>query len=234
MIGARVTLSGNSGLAPVRKRVTDTRALLQVAGRAGRNTMARHLRERNRSHPNQLGGKRTNYWAKAAEATSFHLVENSGQGAAVEISSNQIGLALRYHGTGYLPGGVLRPISGIYLTKPAAPEAHGKRAREFADLEFGFAFDVELGRMRPALVRKGSALSATPKRRGQGAGRPVALPLGPGTVENTGEPIFWLVRQVRQKGDETVLPPEGQIAEEAIEAVDEYVGIVIERGSGAA
>jgi hypothetical protein len=36
---------------------------------------------------------------------------------------------------------------------------------------------------------------------------------------------------VRQRGDETVLPPEGQIGDEARAAVDEYVTLVAERGS---
>lgn len=231
MIGATIKIDGTPGLARLRKRVTDPRGLLQVAGRAGRNTMVRHLRQRNRTHPNKLGGKRTNFWARAADATQFAFVEKSGRGGAVEVSSSAIGLALRYHGTGGLPGGVLKPLSGRYLTMPAAPEAHGKRAREFADLEFGFAFDAQLGRMRPALVRKGSGVIAPTRRERKGAGRPRALPFGPGTVENTGEPIFWLIRQARMQGDSTVLPPEGQIADDAMAAVDDYLGLLAERGS---
>lgn len=227
LVGAKVRIEGNPRLGALRRRVTNKRALLQVAGRAGRNTMVKHLRARNRSHPNKLGGRRTNYWAKAAEATQFVLVETSGQGGAVEISSSMIGLALRYHGTGGLPGGVLRPTTGRYLTEPAAPEAHGKRAREFPDLKFGFAKDPKTGRMRPALVRDSAGMTAIPKR-ASAAGLRYRADL-PGEGEDA-EPVFWLNLKARMKGDETVLPPEGQIGDEAMEAVDEYVGILIERG----
>lgn len=232
LIGATIKIEGTPGLARLRKRLTDPKAALQVAGRAGRNTMVRHLRAYNRAHPNKLGGKRTNFYALAAAATSFQFLENSGRGGAVEVSSSAIGLALRYHGTGGLPGGVLRPLSGKYLTMPAAPEAHGKRAREFDDLDFGFAWDVRLGRMRPALVRKNGGLAPAGRRRkGAGEARPVALPFGPGTRANTGDPIFWLLRSSRMVGDPTVLPAEEQIADEARAAVAEYLDVLDERGS---
>lgn len=227
MIAADIRIEGDLGLAPLRRRITNKRALLQVAGRSGRNTYVDHLRARQATHGNKRGWTRTNFWAKAASAVSFAPVDDD----TVEISTPAIGVSLQYYGTGGLPGGVLRPLTGTYLTLPATAEAYGKRAREYSDLEFGFALDPETGRMRPALVRRADSLVALHRRARKNRGRDVPLPFGPGSEASSGAPIFWLVRKVKQAGDPTVLPPEGRIADNAMADVDEYLAILDERGS---
>lgn len=226
MLTGRVSLTGDARLAGLRRRIVNQRGVQLVAGRAGRNTTVKHLRDYNRAHPNRLGGRRTNFYAKAADATSFHLVGDD----TVEITSNAIGLALRFHGTDGLPGGVLKPVKVQFLTIPAIAEAHGYRAREFSDLEFGFALDPELGKMRPALVRRSDSLVSLRRRAKKGAGRRVDLPLqGPGTEDASGEPVFWLVRQVRMEGDPTVLPTEDKLADDVWAAVEDYLDLIDER-----
>lgn len=219
-VGIRYSLQGDPGLAPLRKRIANPKGLLSVAGRSGRNVVQKHLREKNRTSPNRMGGRRTHFYAKAADAVNFRLLNDH----EVTVSINAVGIALRFHGTGGLPGGRLRPINGRYLTIPATPEAHGRRAREFGDLEFGFAYDPELGRDRPALVRDGSQpLTRVAKRGGR---KPAAgLPGG----DTTGEPVFWLVKSVRQEGDDTVLPTEDNLFARVIADVEEYLGILDER-----
>ena len=204
-------------------RVRDRKGLLQVVGRAARNLTVDHLRAYNRDHPNALGGRRTNFYAAAANSANYRLVGEDG----VVISIPHQGLALRLFGTGGLPGGVLKPVNAKFLTLPASPEAHGKRAREFSDLEFGFAFDPELGRMRPALVRKADSLLSL--YRGRRTQRPAVF--GPGTSESSGEPIFWLVRQVRQSGDRAVLPSDASYGEAMQAAGQEWFELQLERGS---
>ncbi len=225
MIAADIRIEGDLGLKPLRRRVTNKRALLQVAGRSGRNTYVDHLRARQATHGNKRGWKRTNFWTKAASAVSFAPVDDD----TVEVSTSAIGVSLQYYGTGGLPGGVLRPLTGKYLTLPATAEAYGKRAREFADLEFGFALDGFI--LRPALVRRADSLVSLQRRARKNRGRDVPLPLGPGSEASSGAPIFWLVRKVKQAGDPTVLPPEGKIADNAMADVEDYLAILDERGS---
>lgn len=219
-VSARLSLKGDPGLAPIRRRIADGKALLNVAGRSGRNALQRHLREKNRTSPNRMGGRRTNFYAKAADAVNYRILNDQ----EVAVSINAVGIALRYFGTAGLPGGVLRPISARYLTIPATPEAHGKRAREFGDLVVGYAYDPELGRDRLALVRDGSQPATRVAKRG-GRAPSTGLPGG----DTTGEPVFWLVRSVRQEGDPAVLPDQSDLVERIVADVEEYLGLLDER-----
>lgn len=221
-IAIRVRVGSEPSLTAYASRLRDRTGLLQVTGRAGRNAVVDHLRAYNRANPNRQGGKRTNFYAAAAESVNFRLVGAEG----VTISIPHQGLALRLLGTAGLPGGVLRPVRAKYLTLPAAPEAHAKRASEFSDLEFGFALDPELGRLRPALVRKADSLLSL--YRGRRSKRPAVI--GPGTAESDGEPIFWLARQVRQAGDRAVLPSDAAFAEAVGAATSEWFELQAERG----
>lgn len=220
-LGIRVSTKGNSGLAPLRKRVLDSKGILNVAGRAGRNHLQRHLRAKNASSPNKIGGKRTNFYAKAAQAVNFRFISDE----EITLSINAVGISLRYYGTAGLPGGRLRPVSAKYLTIPAIPEAHGKRAREFGDLDVGFAYDPQLGRERLALVRREATLLVYKRRKVDGVSKRVALPGG----SQGGEAVFWLVRSVKMEGDETVLPTEFDLIESVVSAVEEFLDIQSER-----
>lgn len=220
-VGVKISFKGNHGLAATRKRIADPKALLNVAGRAGRNVTQKHLREKNRTSPNKIGGKRTNYYAKAADAVNYRILNDD----AVIVSINQIGIALRFHGTAGLPGGRLRPVSAEFLTIPAAPEAHGRRAREFSDLQVGWAFDPKLGRERMALVRREATLLVYKRRKVDGVSRRVALP----GAKQGGEAVFWLQRSVKMAGDDTVLPDETTLIERVVAAVEEYLGLLDER-----
>lgn len=219
-IGLSVTI-GEPGLASIVHRVLDRRGFLQVAGRAGRNLTVDHLRAYGRAHPNRLGGRSTGFYRQAADAANYRLLGEDG----VVISIPHQGLALRLLGTDGLPGGVLKPTTGRYLTIPAIAEAHGKRAREFADLEFGYAYDAELGRMRPALVRRADSLLSLFRSRREK--RPAVQ--GPGTEQSDGEAVFWLVRQVKQRGDRDVLPSDAAYATAMQEAGQEWFDLQVER-----
>jgi len=100
-----------------------TKAAREVTGRSAVNLIQKHLRDRDRTHPNKLGGRRTHFYAAAARGTSFQLVAD---GALIAI--NKEGIRQR------LLGGTIRPIRAKALAIPARPEAHGRSPREFDDL----------------------------------------------------------------------------------------------------
>lgn len=112
-----------------------------IVGRAATNLIREHLFDLNKSRPNKLGGRRTNFYASAARGTHFDATENG-----VVISVVQVGIAQRYF------GGIIKPTKAKYLTIPVSPEAHGKRASEFSDLEVVFG----KGGRPIGLARKGA------------------------------------------------------------------------------
>jgi hypothetical protein len=163
--GAAVPARLTAALAPAR--------LNPVIGRAATNTYRAHFNGLNRSRPNQLGGRRTNYYAGAARATSFTLVGTD----TVLISINQVGIRQRVF------GGTIKPTRSKYLTIPVAPEAHGKRAREFGDLVVIFG----------------------------ARGQPIALARKPQGKRGYGTILFRLVKSVTQRADPTVLAPREEV-----------------------
>lgn len=187
-------------------------ALSPVMGRAGVNLLKRHLRDYNASHPNALGGKRTNFYAQAARATSF---QPTSQGVDLVISHT--GIAQRYH------GGEIRPVNGKLLTIPAAPEAHGRRAGEFDNLELigsktaGFLALVERQSTEISFGRKRKDGTRKVKVKGQRGGKV----------------MFWLTPRVNQKGDPNVLPDQDDITREIRGQVLTYLHRIADRQEAA-
>ena len=72
---------------------------------------------------NKRGWPTTNFWARAAKATSW-----SREPDGVMVSVNQIGVRQRWL------GGVIRPVTARALTIPMSPVAYGHRASEFPGL----------------------------------------------------------------------------------------------------
>jgi len=95
-----------------------------VVGRAGVNTIRKHLFALDRKRPNRLGGRRTHFYAGAARATQYSVISDG-----VIISINHVGIAQRYF------GGKIFPVKAKRLAIPADAKAYGKRPREFTDLE---------------------------------------------------------------------------------------------------
>lgn len=107
---ARLQAAGQA-IAPAR--------LHAVMGRAALNLVVNHLRSRNQT-PNRLGGRRTNYYSRAADATSMRHDET-----AATIAVSQVGFRLHYR------GGTVVPVNRRALTIPIHAAAHGRRASEF-------------------------------------------------------------------------------------------------------
>lgn len=185
-------------------------ALRAIVGRSAVNTVRAHLFGVNQSRPNRLGGPRTNFYTQAARATSFRIV-----GDAVVVSIASVGIAQRYF------GGTIRPVTKKFLTIPARAEAYGKRAGEFQDLE------VLVGRNGPYALARRSASLISIGRRGADGRRAIGRRGSQG-----GEILFWLVKEVTQKPDPTVLPYNEQIEAAAQRDLTAYVNRLAERSGG--
>jgi len=177
--------------------LTDRRVRM-IVGRAAVGEVKAHFRELDRSRSNSLGGKRTHFYAKAGRSTHQR---NLADGVAVVISHT--GIAQRYF------GGTIRPVNAKRLAIPARAEAHGKRPREFSNLE------VVYFRSGAMALQERSATSLRKTKKGFKKGKSVG-----------GGIMFWLVKQVTHKADPSVLPTERRLADNAERVLVSYIEAV--------
>lgn len=147
-----------------------------------------HLRDLNRHETaERLGAAPTGHWEEAAEKT---LATFDAESAVVTIAQP---------GIRRVAGPItISPQSGRYLTIPVIAAAYGRRAGEFADLEFAL-----LGpRRTPALVRPGPAGQA-------------------GTV------FYLLVEQVTQPQDRSLLPSDEVYRQCALQGTRDYLAVLL-------
>lgn len=189
-------------------------SLEKVMGQAATNTIKDYLFGLDATRPNKLGGRRTNFYAGAAKATTF-----TSMPGYILIGVNQLGMRQR------LEGGEINPVNAKYLTIPADPEAYGKRASEFSNLKFTFAVN-KFGAMQPALVEAAATRVGFGGRQKNGQ-RTVNRGSAVG-----GKVMFWLCRQANQKGDPSVMPSGRDIVESAIKAGSKYVESLDDRRGG--
>ncbi len=181
-----------------------------VGGRAAVGVSRKHLLGLNRSRPNRLGGRRSNFYQHAGNS-----INTTTAGDTFTISFGSVGLAQRYF------GGTIRAKNAKYLTIPARAEAYGKRASEFNDLQFVV---FESG---PALVRRSQ--STIKFRKGKDGSRRAVR-----SGDAAGEVMFWLRRSVDQAPDPSVLPTEQEYGDAVEKAVTDTVHREIDRATGGA
>jgi hypothetical protein len=143
------------------------------------------LSDKNKA-PNKMNWPKQGFYGDAARSTHWEAMQDV---ARVIVSKE--GFRQRYF------GGTIKPINADALTIPVAPQAYGKRAREFPDLVL-VKFKVPKGKVTALLMlpHKGSAF---------------------GTV------FYLLVGAVKQAADKTVLPPLEKFTETITEAVRKYL-----------
>ncbi len=203
MSGPGIHVNITDGAVPeiVRLRVAAEPArLLPVAGRAAAIVVRDHLVALDEER--HVDGGRHFYFQGSRS------VHSDVVGTKAIVSVNQIGIAQRYFG-----GPIVAGANGSgkqWLTIPAREEAYGHRAGEFSDLHFVF-FREGLA----ALVQ--NEQSSLGGRRGSHKGET----LGGGV-------FFWLVREVNQEPDPTVLPKAEEITGAAVAAI----GDVLMRDAG--
>jgi hypothetical protein len=158
-----------------------------------------------------LGAGRTGFYERAAQGVQQPELESGG----FKVAINHEGLAQR------LFGGTIAPVSANFLTIPARTEAYGKRAGEFDNLRL-ILFPSGAG----ALVQR----EATVLRGGARGSRGTAGLAGRSKGEGLGGLVFfWLVKQVTQQPDPSVLPTEEEMLDPAIEAARDYLDRVWEK-----
>lgn len=178
-----------------------------AAGRGVRRLLMDHLGGLDASRPNKLGGKRTHFYADAARNTSYEVTPD---GALVHI--HQQGIALHYY------GGVVKPTGGRkFLTIPVDPEAYGRRAGEFNNLEIAWG-RTKSGKIRPiGLVTKSDYVYKTAKSRKSGAKEVVSA------SHNTGKWMFALVLSATIPEDKSIIPDGESVELAAITAMTDYI-----------
>lgn len=160
-----------------------------VMARAGAGVVRDHLSAKNLL-PNKYGYPKTNFYGQAARSVSSGV---AGDDINIDVTG-PVGLRQRRF------GGTIRPKNVKFLTMPAAPEAYGKRAREFNNLRFAIVFDPKIQKSRPALVIAESTQLKLGQRRKDGSRKVTVL------GEVGGGVMYWLLRSATQSPDPTVLP----------------------------
>jgi hypothetical protein len=140
------------------------------------------------------------------------------QGARASIT--QLGFRQR------LQGGTITARNVRNLTIPACPEAEGKRAGEFNDLEFGFALNPKTGALQPALVRRPQTTIRFRRHKSKD-GEVTLRAHAVATLEP--QPMFWLVHSVVQQPDPSVLPYPEQMSARAVTAIRTRYDRLVER-----
>jgi len=177
-----------------------------IGGGVGRLIIA-NFRALDSERANEMGGKRTHFYADAARGTDW-----TADAAGATVTIRKTGIAQR------LFGGTILPLKGNWLTIPARREAYGKKAREFDNLVpiFGKALGAGAGAL---VARESSNISITKdRRRGMGGKLRVRK-----TGDEGGGVYFWLVKSVTQRPDPTVLPTDRDMLTAAIAAGDDYL-----------
>lgn len=176
-------------------------ALRAALGGGIAKTARTHLRRLERERANKLGGKRTNFYGRAAKAVQRPEVTPTG----VVVSINQRGLAQRYF------GGDIEPGPGKeWLAIPARAEAYGQRPRDREQDDLHFV----LFRAGLAALVQNEQTSLRDRS------------------ESGGGIFYWLVKQVHQEADPTVLPSHEEFATAAVAAGDAHLATLTARAQG--
>jgi len=175
-----------------------------VAGRAAANYVRDYLFDLDAERANRMGGERTHFYSRAAKS----LTEPKPDDVGVSFLITQTGFAQRLY------GGVITAGKGVssrtgeltkYLALAATSEAYGKTPGEFDDLEFR---PTRNGGM---LVQALQTQIVRGKKQKDGS-RDFS------TIAAGGLVMFWLVPEVTQEADPTVLPSNETIATAAADA----------------
>lgn len=187
--------------------------LLEIAGRSMQQTLMQHFSELalDQTHHRTalgFGVSPSGFYEDAARQTQAPEIQGSD---TVSVSITKEGVAQRRF------GGTI--LGKPWLTIPARSEAYGRRAREFTNLRF-VLFREDLA----GLVEDNKSAGI----KGQG-GRTRGLSDDPAAG---GLLFYWLVRQVTQTPDPSVLPTDEEILDPAKEAMRAEIAASIETAGG--
>lgn len=216
MIAIRIDSSPIARLVSQAQAIGQDAELLNVGARGLAEKLRSFFGLLDQSRPNAMGGTRTHFWGKVRRSVQNPVVTPP----AAEVSINHLGFAQR------LFGGFIRPVTRKFLTIPASPEAYGKTAGEFRGrLRFGFA-ENRYGSLSPALLTSDSSTVRLGRKRKDGS-RKFSGKARPGLV------MFWLVKQVYQRPDPTVLPSAEELEAAAVVPMENYLARKLNSGGAA-
>lgn len=164
----------------------------------------RYLYDYSASHPNRLGGNRSDYWAHAADAA---FASASASEAAVNFPTPGMSRALQ--DVTITPG--TRTPGVKYLTLPATAEAYDRRAGSFNDLA------VFWGRGGPKGLKKATVKTRTRKTKQGDKGTQYLAP------EPGGQVFYWFCKQAFQPQKRELLPSDEQILASASHGAGRFV-----------
>ena len=205
MIGIRINDERIGELMKKAEVLEQTAEVSLVGARGAANFVQDYLFDLDATRTNKMGGLRTHFFANAARSVS--TPQPVGAGAAFSI--NQVGFAQR------LRGGIIRPGVGVssatgemtkFLAIPARAESYGKTPGEFHDLVF------QPTRTGGMLVQGLQTVITRGNRKGDYSTTPIG-----------GLVMYWLVKEVNQTADPTILPSDIALAGAAGDSMESYL-----------
>jgi len=174
---------------------------LKVAGRAAYELLRERFAYLEATNPNKMGGERQHFWAGVRETVARPVSAGNKQ---IVVSVNHPVIA---HKVGLGPmGGWIRPKLHKWLTIPAIKEAYGQSAKEY---ESGGKTDKPL---------KFINLSDTKAMLAE-----VEVSVVDGKKLKSLKVVFFLRKEVFQKGDPHILPGESLWQQRMSEVWAEYI-----------
>jgi hypothetical protein len=207
MIGVKIESEKLEALRNSAREIGESDNLMRVGIRGVANFLRDWFFALDSSRPNKMGGVRTHFFANTARSIQTPEVK----GTVSSVSINQVGLAQRIF------GGIIRAGQGIssltgrltkYLALPARAEAYGKTPAQFPDLEF---VREKRGNGGAMLVQAMQSVVSVGKRGVRKVG------------ERGGLVMFWLVKQVDQPADPTIMPGDEAMIQAAITPAENYL-----------
>jgi hypothetical protein len=218
-VSLRIQDSALPQIRTIARKIGGRVAALTIAGRAGMGIVQRHLREKNESNPNKIGGRRTNFWSEVARS----VFVGKATANSVTISIGHPAIGIRYH------GGTIVPKRVKYLTIPLIPEAYGKTALTYETNVAAHALRSKnptrraAGQQMAAALRSGSRSGALfPVRTKAGN-----LVLAEHTSDGGIKPVFSLVKSVKIKADKTALPSDDVFTAAVMSDLSDYADSVV-------
>lgn len=192
--------------------------LFDAMGRRIVRDTSRHVRNWGLTHPNKLGGRRTNYWAtQSAKINPADVLAVDSSGATMTLDGGRMPGILRAFGDVVITAGT--KTAGVkYLALPARSESYGMKPRELPGLVLFWR-----GKGQPGGLSEGVPMTRT-KNTVRGAKGSTYF--APGLV------MYWFKKSVTQSQDRTLLPGEDDWTQSANAAAKEWKDIQLSKGGG--
>lgn len=200
-----ITLQGEAALQERLRNILPA-GLHESIAKAAADVVRGHLKGRDNTHANKLGGKRSHFYWNAAET-----VQGTATADGAIVTINHLGLRQRWL------GGDIYPVHAKMLAIPARAESYGVPPKEFpGDLT---VIKFRSGAM--ALVK--DEQTHTVDDAGSYVLRSAAKGQRRTRKKTVGLVEYWLKDHVYQEPDPDVLPSPKAILEAVTEAASEYL-----------